>query len=256
MSHWYDKQGNPRYEVPGKNGMRPTTLREARKYGWVPSVSTVWGEIVAKPMLTKWMQAELMSALWAEAHSAENLSKAMGYDKYEALARERFNRKQQEVMNRGTVVHENLEIYFNGGEPLPEYKQICDNVHAKLQQVCPEGGKFVSETAFAHPWGFGGKVDLMNDEWVIDFKTKVFPEKRNVKKMVYDDYGSQLAAYNLGLGGTRRIMNLFIDVGEGHSVLEWEHEDVERFTGMFSHALSLWKLIKKYDPSWTDNRTM
>ena len=34
MSHWYDRQGNPRYEVQGKLGPKPTTLREARKEGW------------------------------------------------------------------------------------------------------------------------------------------------------------------------------------------------------------------------------
>ena len=42
MSHWYDKEGNPQYEIEGKTGMRNTTLRDARKYEWVPSVSTVW----------------------------------------------------------------------------------------------------------------------------------------------------------------------------------------------------------------------
>jgi|TARA_Y100000310_G_C20634810_1_gene790608 hypothetical protein len=252
MSHWYDKQGNPRYEVPGKNGMRPTTLREARKYGWVPSVSTVWGDVVHKPMLNKWMQKELMASLWAEAHSAKNLSQSMGYLEYEKLARERFSRNQQDVMNRGTIIHDHLEQYFKSGNAPEGYELICRNVHQKLNESCPEGGDWVSENSFSHPSGFGGKVDLMNDEWVVDFKTKVFPDKPNVKKMVYDDYGAQLAAYNLGLGGTRRIMNLFIDVGEGHSVLEWEHEDVERLTRMFSHALALWKLIKKYDPSWTD----
>jgi len=91
---------------------------------------------------------------------------------------------------------------------------------------------------------------------VVDFKTKEFPNNPNVKKMVYDDYGAQLAAYNFGTGGTRRIMNLFIDVGEGHRVLEWEHEDTQRYEGMFNHALSLWKLVKKYDPSWVDSRVM
>ena len=30
MSHWYDKEGNPRYEVLGKSGVRPTTLSDAR----------------------------------------------------------------------------------------------------------------------------------------------------------------------------------------------------------------------------------
>ena len=255
MSHWYDRKGNPRYEVQGKLGPRPTTLREARKEGWVPSVSTVWGDIVAKPMLNKWMQNELMSALWTEFHSADNIgNQDNSYSEYEELARTRFSKKQHQVMNRGTEIHAHLELYFKGTKITADHEEICHNVHAKLNECCPDGGEWVAERSFAHPLGFGGKIDLHNDEWVVDFKTKEFPAKPDIpsiKKMVYDDHGAQLAAYNMGIGGTRRIMNLFIDVGEGHRVLEWEHTDVSRYTNMFKHALSLWKLVKKYDPSWS-----
>ena len=103
MSHWYDRQGNPRYEVQGKLGPKPTTLREARKEGWVPSVSTVWGDIVAKPMLNKWMQNELMESLWTEFHSAENMGRNQSYDEYQELARTRFSKKQQQVMNLSLI---------------------------------------------------------------------------------------------------------------------------------------------------------
>ena len=54
MSHWYDKDGSPRYEIEGKTGLRPTTLRDARKHGWVPSVSTIWKDVVAAPGLVSW----------------------------------------------------------------------------------------------------------------------------------------------------------------------------------------------------------
>jgi hypothetical protein len=90
---------------------------------------------------------------------------------------------------------------------------------------------------------------------VVDFKTKEFPEKPDVKKMVYDDHGTQLAAYGQGLGGGRRLLNLFIDV-KSDNILEWEHTDAERFRKMFSNALNLWKLIKKYNPEWHDRRIM
>ena len=49
--HWYDTNGNPQYEIKRKDGrMRATTLRDARKYGWVPSVTTVM-DIVGSPGL-------------------------------------------------------------------------------------------------------------------------------------------------------------------------------------------------------------
>ena len=40
-THWYDKEGNPAYEVEAKKGgMRPTTLRDARVLDLVPSVTS------------------------------------------------------------------------------------------------------------------------------------------------------------------------------------------------------------------------
>jgi len=254
VSHWYDKEGNPRYEVEGRNGIRPSTLRDARKHDWVPSVSTIWNDVVARPMLSKWMQTELMQALWTEAHSADNLKRGGGFPEFEKLARDRFNKKQQDVMGRGTLIHDQLEKYYTGVDVPVAYTTMCEAVDRKLTEVCGSNG-WVAEKSFSHHSGYGGKVDLHNDEWVVDFKTKEFPDEPKVKKMVYDDYGTQLAAYGQGLGGGRRLLNLFIDVGSPR-VLEWEHEDVNRFQTMFNHALSLWKLVKKYNPEWQDRRVM
>ncbi len=253
MSHWYDKQGNPCYEVKGKKGLRPSTLRDARKFGWVPSVSTVWGDVVTKPMLNKWIQTELLEALWTETQSANTFE---DFTECEKVARGRFNEKQQQVMGRGTMIHDYLEKYFTKRkEEVPsEYLGLCQGVALKLQNVTGSNGWRV-EQSFAHRYGYGGKVDLYNDEWVVDFKTKTFGDRPNPKKMAYDDYGVQLAAYSQGLPpvngltGSRRLLNLFIDVGSSR-VLEWEHEDTNRFRLMFNNALELWKLIKKYNPEW------
>ncbi len=255
MSHWYDKEGNPRYEVEGKKGIRPSTLRDARKHGWVPSVSTLWNVVVARPMLTKWIQTELMQALWAESQSAPIMSEPKGFTEFEKLARDRFNKKQQDVMGRGTMIHDQLEKYYTGVDVPAAYTSMCEEVDRTITRVCGGSDDWVAEKSFSHHSGYGGKVDLHNDEWVVDFKTKEFPDQPNVKKMVYDDYGTQLAAYAQGLGGGRRLLNVFIDVGSPR-VLVWEHEDVNRFQSMFNHALSLWKLVKKYNPEWHDRRVM
>ena len=38
--HWYDHTGESKYTIVGKNGKeRPTTLRDARKHCYVPSVT-------------------------------------------------------------------------------------------------------------------------------------------------------------------------------------------------------------------------
>ena len=255
MSHWYDTKGNPCYEVEGKNGLRPSTLRDARKHGWVPSVSTIWNDVVARPMLNKWTQTELMKALWDASFSADNLDVEGGFPEFEKVARSKFNEKQQIVMNRGTTIHDHLEKYFKGEDTPREHMFLCDSVSRVLDVRCGTNNDWIAEKSFAHSSGYGGKVDLHNDEWVVDFKTKDFPPKPNVKKMVYDDYGTQLAAYGQGLGGGRRLLNLFIDV-KSVAIMEWEHTDVNRFQDMFNHALALWKLVKKYEPSFIDRRIL
>ena len=62
--HWYAQDGEPMYTIVGANGVeRNTTLRDARKEGFVPSVTTIIG-IAAKPSLENWkIDQALNSAL-------------------------------------------------------------------------------------------------------------------------------------------------------------------------------------------------
>ena len=60
--HWYGKDGSPRYTVKAKDGSdRPTTLRDARKHGYLPSVTTIL-KIAAKPGLEAWKLNQMMMA--------------------------------------------------------------------------------------------------------------------------------------------------------------------------------------------------
>ena len=55
-AHWYRRDGEPLHSVPSAKGEpRPTTLRDARKLGLLPSVTNVLG-VIAKPELTAWVQ--------------------------------------------------------------------------------------------------------------------------------------------------------------------------------------------------------
>ena len=54
-THWYRRDGEPLHSVPSVKGdPRPTTLRDARKLGLLPSVTNVLG-VIAKPELTAWL---------------------------------------------------------------------------------------------------------------------------------------------------------------------------------------------------------
>jgi len=65
-SHWYTPTGEPCHHVPYKDKkrageMRPTTLRDAKSMGLVPSVTNLLN-IIANPQLQRWKQAQLLLA--------------------------------------------------------------------------------------------------------------------------------------------------------------------------------------------------
>ena len=61
-SHWYTREGAPKYTVEAKNGnLRNTTLADARKMNLVPSVTTIIG-CAAKPGLEAWKLNQMMLA--------------------------------------------------------------------------------------------------------------------------------------------------------------------------------------------------
>ena len=63
LSHWYSADGQPMYEVPKAKGggTRKTTIRDARKHGWYPSVTSIL-KIVDKPFLNAWIANQAIEA--------------------------------------------------------------------------------------------------------------------------------------------------------------------------------------------------
>ena len=249
MGHWYDKDGNPRHITNG----RSTTLRDARKHDLVPSVSTVWGDMINKPMLHRWKENGLMEAFYNGGCSSCDAERNGSPDfiRREKEARGIFGALQQDTQDRGTTVHDALEKKFKGEKIPAGFVEIGNNVEEALDRIC---GKqtWVPEETFAHREGYGGMVDLHSESFCVDFKTKALePDKEvNIKKMIYPDHGVQLAAYDHGLGNSgRTLINLFIDVNSSR-VYEWEHDNPEYSLECFLAALKLWKLMKKYDPKW------
>src|SRR5690606_19485277 len=62
--HWYGRDGSCVYEIRGANGkMRAVNLRDARKLGLVPGVSSI-SQMEHKPALERWkIEQALMAAL-------------------------------------------------------------------------------------------------------------------------------------------------------------------------------------------------
>jgi hypothetical protein len=163
-----------------------------------------------------------------------------------ALAKEHA----MKAAERGTHIHNLLEqqlLTGKCGSKDPNEIHMVMQTIIKMKEVCGDQDWKV-EKSFAHPMGYGGKIDVYSDEWVVDFKTKELVEGK--KPDMYDSYGVQLAAYNHGVGGGRKLLNLFISVSSPGYVVDYEWEERERLFSMFEAALNLWKLTKRYDASW------
>ena len=262
--HWYDINGTPKYEIKKKDGgMRATTLRDARKHGWVPSVTTVM-DIVSKPGLEVWkVNKAIESALTVTrlvTETDEELSKRiLAHSKQES----------EQAAKRGVHIHGKLEEYFHSisgkehcahEDSMSDIGKICEATKFVLDANCGKQD-WVPEQSFCHKeLGYGGKVDLCSDEWVIDFKTKDSIEDK--KQLAYDAMAHQLVGYEKGLPRHpednwfhKRVANVFISADNpGHVVFhEWPQDKFDLYWNVFSSTLQLWKHMKNYRPEEFNN---
>lgn len=244
--HFYLPDGTPFYTVVGKNGKeRPTTLRDARAVMAVPSVTTV-SSIIAKPGLQNWMMEQAIdAALTLPKQDSESLQD------YKARVILDAQETARKARDRGTQLHTAIEMYLRSGayelawEPhITEMKRQLTFHDIDLHDGSPE-------KSFAHAMGFGGKLDWSCDGVVIDYKSK--QAIGDPRKLVWPEHAQQLAAYREGLGMPQaRCFNVFIGV-EDCAVVVVEHDQDALALGwrQFEAALTLWKLLKGYDPGRT-----
>lgn len=231
-THYYDRQGNPAYTVIGKNGVeRPTTLRDARKDGLVPSVTTILKE-AAKPGLQNWIIDQTILACLT-------LPKIEGESESDYIKRLKEDSRSQasKAAERGTQIHAWIQKGFCG-EPVGEDGMRYFTSAQKCLLEAVGSIKWHCERSFATPY-FGGKCDIHSDEYVIDFKST---DKDLETIKTWDEHDLQLAAYREGLGVKKAKCGiLYIHVLTAESKLIWiDEEKLQRGWDMFENLLNYW----------------
>jgi len=237
--HWYTKDGTPAYTTIGKTGERATTLRDARKLGLLPSVTTING-MLSKAGLNTWLQQQVLLA-------ALTLPRLPDEPEADWLARVMQDSKAtgRDAAERGTAIHAVIQGYFEQMY-LPEKPAYLENIDKALLEAF--GSQlWVSEKSFGHPLGFGGKVDLMvkkmvgSDGFVVDFKTK---ETDLDKVDVYFEHEMQLAAYREGLGmPTARCAIVFVNALTNQvKLIEIEQDRLQKGWECFEHLLRVYQI--------------
>jgi len=238
--HWYTKDGAPQYTVKARDGSdRATTLRDARKLGLVPSVTSII-KCAASPGLEAWKLQQMMLA-------SMTLPRADGEPEDVFIQRVIADSKEQARMaaERGSDVHAALETFYETGIMAASYAEHQAGVDEAVIKAFGDR-HWAVEKSFAHERGFGGKIDLHtrdNEGVVIDFKTKEFTQATMDKVAGYDEHCMQLAAYRMGLNlPAARCANVFVSVTEPGlvKVVEWTPEELERGWKMFEALLVYW----------------
>lgn len=243
--HWYLPDSSPFYEVRARNGLpRAVTLRDARAVNAVPSVTTVL-RVIAKPQLETWkVKQGILAALTLPRDDNE------ADDAYLARVLTDSREQAKAAAEEGSRIHDAIECAFTGRVYSHHYREHVGAVIACIGDLFPTVRDWVSEKSFAHPSGYGGRVDLHSPSTgiVIDYKGKD-GDFSDGKRLHYDQH-FQLAAYQDGLMLPRnQCANIFVSRTHPGKVAAhvWSVEDIEYGAEYFRLALALWKHHNKYD---------
>lgn len=246
--HWYTRSGACAYEqVTRTGGTRGTTLADARKIGLVPSVTTVLS-VLAKPQLVNWMVDQgIMAALTLPRREDEIEAQWLARIKEDSKA------QTKKASEEGTRIHDAIECHFKGLPVPAQYHRHVAGVVAELTRLFPTVTDWVAEASFAHPMGYGGKVDVHSPSTgiVVDFKGKD-GDFSDGKRLAYDQH-YQLAAYQVGLELPQNVCaNLFVSRTHPGAVAShvWSTKDIDHGWRVFDAALGLWKACKQFDSAF------
>ena len=247
-SHWYTRAGAPCYEqVTAKGGTRNTDLRDARKIGLVPSVTTVL-QVIDKPALVNWkVKQGILAALTLPRVDGETedtwLSRIMSDSSEQVTA----------AAEEGTRIHNAIEDSFLARAVPTQYQAHVEATRAEIARLYPSVNDWVAEASFASQLGYGGKVDLHSPSTgiVIDYKGKD-GDFTDGKKLAYDQH-YQLAAYQYGLGlPVTESANIFVSRTHPGSVVShvWTPAQMMDGSAVFMATLTLWQAVKRFDSSY------
>lgn len=251
-SHWYLLDGSPFHTVPTADGtdVRPTTVKDARKFKAVPSVTNVLN-VIAKESLVTW---KVNQAIITGLHNAKAADEPE--DTYCKRISSMAMEQVFDAADLGKAIHAGIESYLKNGTP-PD-KDVAEYVNPviKLITSTPIKVHALEKILVNAEYGYAGTADLLfkyGDDGlgcgVIDFKTR--KSKPDEKMRSWDTEPLQLAAYAYTAWGkeqlpTCRISNILISTTEPGRVEVVKHTEPERHFRAFLAALHMWRYMKNY----------
>lgn len=245
--NWYSRTRVQVAEVldaTGKRWIKPT-LVHARKLGLLPGVTTIV-RCHDRPMLRQWQTRQaIVAALTLPRHPEQAEADWLAAVELDAQETAR------KAAERGTMIHRAIQTMVQGDAVDPELEPWARSALNMLAQTFGDVG-WISEQVFVHSDGFGTKADLMNPDWVLDFKSTEVQSPETT----YEDHWMQLAATRLAcdaMGARCAIVYVHREVPEWVTICEIPEDKLERGLGMFRALHQFWKCKNNYDPSWRES---
>ncbi len=262
--HWYTGDGEARHQMPMKTKpgeMRNTDIRDARKLGLFPSVTSIF-KVAAKPQLELWKMNRILEAAMANRPvNGENL------ESYANRMNTLGNKITNEAAKLGVYGHDAIDKSFEGTPVPPELKAIIDpffkwkeetgiEITAREQVLVNAEAGYAGTVDVLFTWGKKG--ERVHNQGVLDFKFKnTIDDKTGKPKKIFvpDDYGMQIAAYGVAQYGEQWLdnpnamaANVFLSTTEPGRMEVKKWDNLRRHWDGFCALLNFWFYTKNHDP--------
>jgi len=250
-NHWYKEDGTPVHKIPTADGSgeRPTTLKDAKRLGLYPSVTSILS-VLARPGLEKWKLDQVALATLRTPKQAEESE-----DYWCNRVRNAAFEQVEQAADMGTMIHGALEAAMAGEPYDPElgvYIQPVLDWKAKVGiQIVDREIRVVNKVE-----GYAGTADVLfrfgqQGIGILDYKTR--KTKPGEPVVSYDNQAMQLAAYAATYWGAENIdrvlaANIFISTTEPGRMAVVKHEFLPKDWQAFRMVAALWRYQKGYDP--------
>jgi hypothetical protein len=243
--HYYDAAtGEPRHFIAKKDGsgLRPTTVADARKNGWLPSATTIL-KCLDKPALTMWHKRNAaIAALTTPRNEGEDLDTFL-----ERILSRDSESISDAAKQLGTEVHDAIEKSLTGEAYSDALRPFVGPVLSAMTQF----GKPVLVEKTVVGDGYAGRVDLVADDGeyltVIDFKTT---GSAKLPKKSYTEHAMQLACYGAALENLEhkgiRTCNIYISTARPGEISVAINEDWGNDYEGFRLTMALWRWLNKF----------
>lgn len=244
MAHWYRTDGSL---VDGAD------LRQARKEGLIPSVTTIL-DILDKPGLTQWK----MRVGPDEADRVGAETSAEGARIHDLVSQWLLLYMDGDYKRPLEMPGDDWEVAAQVAGIVGDDFRLLQPTLEWLQENISSTHPVMSEVSLTHPAGYAGTVDIActdrnGKRMIIDMKTRdIRTAKKRVKR--YFEYGMQLGGYE-GLVDPageekHRWVSLIINRDAENPMCvpqEWNTPDKARSRQAFKALLVAWQAIKNFD---------